>query len=234
VVARHSMHMVLLHRWLSAASLVLEGTINIVVIPPAQMVRSLAEGLIDGFCAGEPWNALAITEGCGFCVAVGSELMPQHVEKVLLVRKDLVLHRPEEFYGMIRGLNTASRYCDSIEGRNALVDLLQKPEWLGTAAGVLKASLLGPFDRGDGRVASSSQFNQFYDADGNVPSLSAARSVFNAMKVCGMIPNPEEASRELPMLFREDLHRKAFAPVAIASTSSGPGVGVGGIALTSH
>jgi len=196
------------------------------------MVRSLAEGLIDGFCAGEPWNAAAVAEGCGFCVAVGAELMPQHVEKVLLVRKDLVLRRPEEFYGLLRGLNTASRRCDSMEGRNALVDLLQKPEWLGTPAEILKASLLGPFDRGNGRMASSAQFNQFCDADGNVPSLSAARSVLNAMKVCGMLPNPEEASLELPMLFREDLHRNAFA--AIASSTSGSGADVAAIALTSH
>jgi len=136
---------------------------------------------------------------------------------------------------LLRGLRNASRRCDLVEGRKELVKLLERPEWLGTPAAILRSSLLGPFERGDGRAVPSSLFNHFYEADCNVPSLSAARSVFNAMKTSGMIPNPEEAARELPFLFREDLYREVFASrtrssSVIGKTTERPS----GVALTSN
>src|SRR6266446_6479135 len=36
--------------------------ISLITIPPAQMVANMKAGKMDGFCAGEPWNARAITE----------------------------------------------------------------------------------------------------------------------------------------------------------------------------
>jgi NitT/TauT family transport system ATP-binding protein len=219
VVARHSMHAILLSRWLASAGISMEQGIHTVVIPPAQMVRSLSEGLIDGFCAGEPWNAAAVAVGSGWCAAIGAEILPRHVEKVLLMRSDFGLHRPEELSALLRGLRSSSRRCDTRGGREELVTLLKQPEWLDTSADILSASLLGPFDRGDGTSAPSSLFNQFHETDCNIPSLAAARGVLKEMEACGMVPQPNEAERELPLLFREDLYKAAFAQRSRFSSS---------------
>ena len=234
VVARHSMHAILLHRWLTSAGLSAERSLNTVVIPPPQMVRSLEEGLIDGFCAGEPWNAVAVAEGCGWCAAIGAEILPRHVEKVLLMRADFALNRAEELGGLLRGLRSASRRCDSLEGRKELMTLLQKE--MDTTAEILGASLLGPFERGDGTSAPSSLFHNFYESECNNPTQAAAQGVLKQMEACGMIESFEEAESELPLLFREDLYRAAFKSSRSRSISAfgKSDKRSGGIALTSN
>lgn len=58
-----SSHHLLLREWLRSAGLDPDRDVRIVVVPPAQMFRNLVAGTIDGFCAGEPWNSVAVREG---------------------------------------------------------------------------------------------------------------------------------------------------------------------------
>ena len=65
VVFHYSSHHLLLRSWLRAAGFDLVRDVRIVVVPPAQLLRHLAVGTIDGYCAAEPWNTLAVREGIG-------------------------------------------------------------------------------------------------------------------------------------------------------------------------
>jgi two-component system, oxyanion-binding sensor len=67
IVFQYSSHHLLLRKWLVAAGVDPERDVRIVIVPPAQMFRNLAAGTIDGYCAGEPWNTLAVREGAGWC-----------------------------------------------------------------------------------------------------------------------------------------------------------------------
>ena len=88
IVSRHSSHAHLLRGWLQAGGIDPEKEVRIVVLPPQQMVISLSAGHIDGFCAGEPWNSLAVSERSGWVVADSATLAPMHPEKVLMVHED--------------------------------------------------------------------------------------------------------------------------------------------------
>ena len=59
------MHTLLIGEFLRRAELKAGEDIPLVVLPPQFMAASLANGQIDGFCAGAPWNALAVALGPG-------------------------------------------------------------------------------------------------------------------------------------------------------------------------
>ena len=78
-----SCHILLLHRWLRAGGIQPQGDVNIIVLPPEQMVDSLSRGVIDGFCVGEPWNTIAVQQGVGSVQATGYQVWNNAPEKVL-------------------------------------------------------------------------------------------------------------------------------------------------------
>src|SRR5580692_474167 len=71
-------HAMWLYYWLAAQGVHPLRDIDSVVIPPPQMVAALADDKLDGLCVGEPWNALAETEGVGRTVAQTGEVWPDH------------------------------------------------------------------------------------------------------------------------------------------------------------
>ncbi len=78
-----SMHTILLRRWLQAGGIDLDHDVRLLVLPPEQMCDSLARGVIDGFCVGEPWNTVAVEQGIGTVAASGYHLWNNAPEKVL-------------------------------------------------------------------------------------------------------------------------------------------------------
>jgi CheY-like chemotaxis protein len=72
VVHSFSTHDLLLRHWLAAAGVNPDEDVEITVLPPAEMVSSLAAGAIDGYCAGAPWGQVAAHAGLGFLAAGGA------------------------------------------------------------------------------------------------------------------------------------------------------------------
>ena len=87
-----STHTLLLRQWLELAGIAPDRDIRIIVLPPEQMVDSLAQGIIDGFCVGEPWNSIAVEHGSGVLATTGALVWNGAPEKVLAVidRKSVV------------------------------------------------------------------------------------------------------------------------------------------------
>ncbi len=211
IVSAHSMHNLLLRHWLLRAGLHPERDVRIVVLPPPQMARSLGSGAIDGFCAGEPWNTLAIRTQIGWCPAIGSELMPLHPEKLLLARGSFAANRPEEHLAMVRALDAACRQCETLAGRADLVSILARKEYLNVAPQILKPALLGPFDRGNGTTAEASAFHCFHRSAANEPSPEKALHLYREMQGAGILPaEPALPGPMLEHVFRHDIYRKAL------------------------
>ncbi|HIG31652.1 MAG TPA: nitrate ABC transporter ATP-binding protein, partial [Verrucomicrobiales bacterium] len=76
VVAHSSTQLYLLNQWLKPAGTSSQIEINVFVVPPPQLLKNLKAGVLDGFCAGEPWNSLAILEQAGWCAATGDSICP--------------------------------------------------------------------------------------------------------------------------------------------------------------
>jgi NitT/TauT family transport system ATP-binding protein/nitrate/nitrite transport system substrate-binding protein len=122
----YSMHDLLLRFWLAAQGL--EAAIT--VLPPAEMVSSLAAEAIDGFCAGAPWGEVAVHAGLGF-IAVRSPLIWRgHPEKCLALRGDVVARDPIAVRQLLRALRVAGALCALPAQRGLVARLLAQPEFL--------------------------------------------------------------------------------------------------------
>jgi ABC-type nitrate/sulfonate/bicarbonate transport system substrate-binding protein len=211
VVSLFSSHYLLLRDWLRGAGLSLESDVRIVVVPPAQMFRNLAAGTVDGYCAGEPWNTLAVREGAGWCPTWSAAQQPGQLEKVLMVTQQFAQKRPGEHAALVAALAEACAWCDEPQHREPLAQLLAEADYLNLAARVIAPALTGRFDCGSGHVESTPDFHIFHRGDANVPTAAKAAELQSALIGAGLLTATTTDLSELPPhLFREDLYRDAL------------------------
>ena len=125
------------------------------------MVANLQAGNLDGFCAGEPWNSVAVQSRAGWCAAVSAELDPGHPEKVLMVRRDFAEKRGEEHLALVAALLEACEFCDAPDNHEQIIATLARPAYVDVPAAALRRGFGGPFDFGHGEVRPSRIFASF-------------------------------------------------------------------------
>ncbi len=141
-------HAMWLNHWLASHGVDPLRDVRSVVIPPPEMVAALAGGELDGFCAGEPWHAVAEACDAGRTVAVTSEIWPDHPEKVLAARRDFVALYPATARALIRTLVDACAWLDSATHRREAAGWLASPDALGVPARLIAPRLLGDYGSG--------------------------------------------------------------------------------------
>jgi NitT/TauT family transport system ATP-binding protein/nitrate/nitrite transport system substrate-binding protein len=141
VVHMYSTHDLLLRTWLAASGLDPARDVDFTIIPPAEMVSSLAAGAIDGFCAGAPWGAVATHAGLGFTAILSSEIWRDHPEKCLALREDFGLRDPDSLTLLLQTLRETAAICAMPAQRPELAALLAAPEYLDLPARLLEAAL---------------------------------------------------------------------------------------------
>lgn len=134
VVFTYSMHAYELRYWMAEAGIDPDRDIRLVVTPPPRMVEQLRLGGIDGFCVGAPWNAVAVQEGLGEVLIKASEFWPGSPDKVFGVKAEWARTYPDELRAALRALIRASAWADDPAHREALVELLARPEHIGAPA----------------------------------------------------------------------------------------------------
>jgi len=209
VVFPFSMHHLLLRQWLQAARLDPARDVRIAIVPPAQMFRNLAAGTLDGYCAGEPWNSLAVQEDGGWCPAWSAALAPGHVEKVLMVRAAFAARRPAEHAALIAALAEAAAWCDEPANRAPLARLLAAPNYLNLPAQVIAPALLGKFACGHDRTETVPDFLVFSRGGAGAPTPARATALQAELVAAGLIPRSQLTPSLPRRLFREDFHREA-------------------------
>ena len=196
---RFSSHHILLHTWLKLQGLAAPDDVRIVFLAPPLMPGQLRDGLIDGYCVGEPWNSEAIQQGIGWCPATYSELSNGHPEKVLLVSGRYLRERRAETVALVASLLEACRACQDPLFREELISILALPEYTGASRNALRRSL-------EMRQHPS---GEILDAayTPNRPSVDKAAWVLAGLHQIGALPNITGAS--LSRIYREDLFQAA-------------------------
>jgi len=210
VVFRQSSHHIFLRSWLRAGGLDPDRDVRLVVVPPAQMFRNLAAGTIEGYCAGEPWNTLAIQAKLGWCPAWGSAQTESAVEKILLVTERFSRERSTEHHALIAALAEACAWCDQRENRAELAEMLSRPDYLNQPISVLDPSLSGRFDNGCGEIHSAPDFHSFHQGRLNVPTLSKAQTLQRELLEENLIGATQVYPALPGRLFREDIFAAAM------------------------
>lgn len=170
VVSLFSSHNFMLRRWLQQGGIDPDQDVRMLAFPPGLMAENLADGLLDGFCAGEPWGSQAVADGTGWCPALSEDLLPGHPEKVLIIHERLHEEHPDQVRQLCVALTEACRYCEATENRPTLVKWLVDCGSFDVSASVFRRSLIGPFDDGMGRMREAASFHIFNRSDSNQPT----------------------------------------------------------------
>ena len=105
------------------------------------MNRQLQTGYLDGFCSGEPWNSVAEREGLGRVVAVTTDIIPDHPEKVLAASQTWLLRNMAAAESLIRATLRGCQYCSEPANVAPLSQMLAKSEYLAMPAELVLKSL---------------------------------------------------------------------------------------------
>ena len=188
VVSLFATHNFMLRRWLQQGGIDPDRDVRMLVFPPGLMAENLADGLLDGFCAGEPWGSKAVADGTGWCPCLSEDLLPGHPEKVLIVNESFNEERPDQVQALCRVLTEACAFCEEKANRLTLVRWLVECGHFDVNASVLRRSLIGPFDDGMGRTRSAESFHIFSRHDSNLPTAARLAWVVDECIHHGLLP----------------------------------------------
>jgi len=217
-----SCHTMLLRHWLQLGGLLGRGLVRIVTVPPEQMADSLANGIVDGYCAGAPWNTVSVTRGTGVVVATGYDIWNNAPEKVLGVTETWHYSNPSTHLRLRMALMEACEWLASYENRARAAEVLSRPEYLDLPVPSLWPSLTGNyvFARGQ-EPAQQPHFHLFHRFQAGFPWHSDAEWMLS--QVDELAP-PSVArlknSNVVSQVFRTDLYREASDQLGWACPST--------------
>ncbi len=184
-----SMHNLLLRYWLAAGGIDPDKDVNLMTIPPAQMVVDLKAGTIDGYCVGEPWNYRAASEGKGFTIASDLGIWNGHPGKVLGVREDWANAYPNTHIALVKALLEACQYCADPNNVEEIRHLLARKEYLGMKVDYI--TLADPNnDSGIHDPHQEYAHPQFFGNSLNRPSRTEQLWIITQMARWGITPFP--------------------------------------------
>ena len=214
-----STHSLMLRMWLRAGGIDPDKDVRMVVLPPEQMVDSLARGFIDGYCVGEPWNSRAVQHGIGGIAASGYQIWNNPPEKVLGVTQEWHSKNPATHLRLRLALMEAGRWLDQPENRSKAATILARPEHLGVSESEILPSLTGliRFTR-DQQPVQISCFHKFFDRSTGFPWRSHAEIILQQVeRQIGREIGVDVKRAVIQECYRPDLYREAARELGISS-----------------
>jgi len=207
IVSHQSTHGWLLKTWLGRFGIAADADCEIAVVPPPQMPNHLAEGHLDGFCAGEPWNSVAESQGHGWCAARSCDIAPGHPEKVVALSGRFASDPEGRHLRLTAALLEACQICADPANHPNIIRVLSHREYLGLPADVIHPALTGHFLTSDRETLLCPGFLRFSGEDANDPSTDKAawvvQHLFDASVRSRLPP------LQLGRIFRSDLFSAA-------------------------
>ena len=154
-----STHNYQLRFWMAAGGVDPDEDVRLVVLPPPYMVDSLANGHVDAFCVGAPWNSVAVDLGVGHILHFVSDILVRAAEKVLAVRQNWSEKNPAVLAALIRAHFRAAEFIEDPKNRAEAARILAQPERIGVDADVIQRTLDGRLKISpDGTMRESSRY----------------------------------------------------------------------------
>ena len=203
VVFAYSSHNYLARWWLGSAGLDPDRDLRLVVVPPALCAQRLADGAIDGFCAGEPWGSHAAEQGAGTIALSSGDIWPNHPEKVLAFAAGYAARDPESATACTAAIIAATRWLDEPENKAEAVHILQRRAFPDLSVGAIGAAF-------DGTAEGLMQAAPLHFRTATLPRREQAGWWLRQMRRWGHVPATlAEATALAP--WRQDTWRAAAA-----------------------
>ncbi|MDR5797165.1 CmpA/NrtA family ABC transporter substrate-binding protein [Caballeronia sp. LZ008] len=205
-------HAMWLYYWLAAHGVHPLRDVQSIVIPPPRMADALVEGALDGFCAGEPWHAVAEARDAGRTVAYTSEIWPDHPEKVLACRRDFAALYPATARALVRTMLDACAWLDTRAHREEIAEALSSSALLGVPRALIEPRL-ATSDGGDARALPV----RFFDEGAvNYPRVSDGVWFITQYRRWGMLGADIDDAAIAASVNQTALYREAAQAAGIA------------------
>ncbi|MGB1290167.1 MAG: CmpA/NrtA family ABC transporter substrate-binding protein [Porticoccaceae bacterium] len=210
-VHNFSTHTMLLRKWFEMGGIDADRDVRIIVLPPEQMVDSLAQGVIDGFCVGEPWNSIAVEYGAGVMASTGIQIWDGAPEKVLAVSESWHVSNPGTHLRLRLALMEACSWLSDMNNREQAINILSRPEYLDLSREYLRPSLSGQIVQQRAQEPiEQSNFHVFDHFNAGFPWRSDAELMVNqAAPLLGKPLSKESSKSLIQRCCRTDLYREA-------------------------
>ena len=183
------------------------------VTPPPQMPATLAQGTIQGYCVGEPWNQQAVIKGIGVPVVTDYEIWRNNPEKVFGVTGGWNDQHPNTHVAVVKALIRAGQWLDaSLDNRREACRILARPEYVGADYEVIANSMTGTFEYAKGDIRTLPDFNVFFRYHATYPYYSDAIWYLTQMRRWGQLPeaHPDAWYAETARaVYKPDVYRAA-------------------------
>lgn len=137
-----------LRYWLKATKASNLADIKIIPIPPPQMVANMTAGAMDGYCVGEPWNAVAVAQGIGFTHLTTQDLWEHHPEKALVVNEGFATKQPDVLKDLMGAVIEASKWLDEPKNKAKAAATIGAAQYVNAPAADIQGRMEGKYDLG--------------------------------------------------------------------------------------
>ncbi len=216
VVHPYSGHNYELRYWLAASGIDPDLDVEIGILPPPDMADALTAGLIDGYCAGEPWNTLGVLNNHARMATVKAAIWKSSPEKVLGVNSRWADEKPEALAGLLRALYSASRWCADAGNHEELASLLAKPAYVDRPGASLLPALTGLLHIGGNETLSIRDFFVPNAKAATFPWKSHALWFYTQMVRWGHIPHTTAHQQIANDTYRPDIYRESLKVLNVA------------------
>ncbi|MDO8884480.1 MAG: CmpA/NrtA family ABC transporter substrate-binding protein [Pseudotabrizicola sp.] len=153
--------------WLAAGGIDPTKDVDLIVVPPPQMVANMKVGNMEAFCVGEPWNEQLVNQGIGFTATTTGEIWSKHPEKVLGMRAQWVDDNPNATLALMMAVMEAQIWCDDAANKDEMAEIIGRRQWYNVPVADIVTRLKGQINFGNGRVESRPDLAmKFWGADG--------------------------------------------------------------------
>ena len=214
-----STHNYQLRFWMAAGGVDPDEDVHLVVLPPPFMVESLANGHVDGFCVGAPWNSVAVDLGVGRILHFSVDILARGAEKVLAVREAWAARNADALIDLIRALQKAADFIDVPGNHAEVANLLARPDRIGVEAEVILRTLQGRLKVArDGAVRAHEDYMLVSRNGATRPDPVQAAWLYGQMVRWGQTALSKDKAVLAMSVYRPDLFDQAVKSSAAASS----------------
>lgn len=214
--------------WLAAGGIDPTKDVDLIVVPPPQMVANMKVGNMEAFCVGEPWNEQLVNQGIGFTAATTGELWANHPEKVLGMRADWVDANPNATVALMMAVMEAQMWCEDAVNKDEMAEIIGKRQWYNVPVKDISGRIKGDINYGNGRTVSDPALAMKFWRGGatSFPWKSLDAWFVTENKRWGYFPGDLDTKATVDATNRSDLWLQAAAGLGIDTSSFGDSRGV--------
>ncbi len=206
-------HAMWMRYYLAAGGIHPDLDIDLITIPPPQMVQNMKIGKMDGFCVGEPWNARAIAESVGYTSVATQEIWKDHPEKVCAFTAEFADKNPKTVKAILKAVHEASVWLDDLNNRSEQCDIVSRDAYIKCDKEQILGRMLGKYDYGDGRKTEDSNYMIFSSRNCNYPQPAYCKWWITQLRRWGLAEGAQDYEGITKKVMQTGLYEEAMAEI---------------------